>query len=632
MLNYKSKAMRIKDLKIGTKLLLSFILIIIVFVAVSLYQLQKIRLLSEMQHHGADRAEDAIIAVELADMGYKMYQVVADAQINRDMQKTKSEWKDIRDEFLDDMENIQKRLDSDEKIRWAQESKKIGDEIIRLFEEEMMALLEKESEVKDSPLKRLDDAIDQKVGELYVPLMKINETIQRETEEADKVYDSTSEAIIKAQYYVLTIIILLSVSLVILLVNFISKPLIKGVDFAKKVAAGDFNAKLEIDQNDEVGILADAVKEMVNVFKEGVKILMTVSAGKITEANDIIIKRDIKSDFDSALKQMVLNLKSSIELAQSVADGNLKIKLDKLSEENELDSALKMMILNLTKIVTSILEGADNIASASQQMSTTSQQISQGATEQAGSTEEISSSMEEMASNIQQNTENAQQTEKIAIKAAESIEKVGKSSNESLESIKMIAEKISIINDIAFQTNILALNAAVEAARAGEHGRGFAVVASEVRKLAEHSKIAADEIVDLSNRSVNVTEEASKLLTELVPEIHKTASLVQEITAASLEQNSGAGQVNNAIQQLSNVTQQNASASEELATSAEELSSQADGLKQTILFFQLERDSNQKVQYNPRNFNNKKIEYVIPEKQMNQYNDEKLNDEKFERY
>jgi methyl-accepting chemotaxis protein len=221
------------------------------------------------------------------------------------------------------------------------------------------------------------------------------------------------------------------------------------------------------------------------------------------------------------------------------------------------------------------------------QMSSASQQLSQGANEQASGAEEVSSSMEQMAANIQQNTDNAQEADKISQRVSDGVQKVGSAAQESLISIRNISDKIGIINDIAFQTNILALNAAVEAARAGEHGKGFAVVAAEVRKLAERSKIAADEIVSLSAKSVNVTESASKLMGNLIPEIEKTAKLVQEIAAASMEQSTGADQVNSAIQQLNQVTQQNAAASEEMATSSEELSSQAEQLKDIISFFRL---------------------------------------------
>ena len=274
----------------------------------------------------------------------------------------------------------------------------------------------------------------------------------------------------------------------------------------------------------------------------------------------------------------------------SKGDLTARVEVKSRDETGQLLAALNTMSENLKDIVGDVKSASDNVASGSQQLSASSQQMSQGATEQAASVEEASSSMEQMAANIRQNADNSQQTDKIAGKTARDAQEGGEAVSQAVTAMKEIAGKISIIEEIARQTNLLALNAAIEAARAGEHGKGFAVVAAEVRKLAERSQAAAAEISDLSSSSVEVAEKAGEMLKKIVPDIQKTAELVQEINAACNEQNSGAEQINKAIQQLDQVIQQNAGASEEMASTAEELASQAEQLQNAVGFFKTDDD------------------------------------------
>ncbi|EAT15078.1 methyl-accepting chemotaxis protein [Desulfuromonas acetoxidans] len=272
-----------------------------------------------------------------------------------------------------------------------------------------------------------------------------------------------------------------------------------------------------------------------------------------------------------------------------LAEGDLTQKLD-VTDKNRhsVYGSVANMVEKLKDVVENVKGASTNVAAGSQELSASSEEMSQGATEQAAAAEEASSSMEEMAANIKQNADNAMQTEKIAIKSSQDAQSGGEAVAETVKAMKDIAEKISIIEEIARQTNLLALNAAIEAARAGEHGKGFAVVASEVRKLAERSQSAAAEISDLSSSSVEVAENAGEMLAKMVPDIQRTAELVQEIAAASKEQDTGADQVNKAIQQLDQVIQQNASAAEEMASTSEELNAQASQLQDTIDFFRVE--------------------------------------------
>jgi len=330
--------------------------------------------------------------------------------------------------------------------------------------------------------------------------------------------------------------------------NGIVRPIKGAVTLASQIANGDFSQRLNLSQQDEVGQLGNALDMM---------------SGNLSETADI---------------------------ADEIARGNLTVEVVVRSSQDQLGIALSKMVETLGKIIGNVQRATTEVANGSQALSSSSEEMSQGAAEQAAAAEEASSSVEQMTANIRQNADNAMQTEKIAVQASSNAQQGGDAVNQTVVAMKEIANKIMIIEEIARQTNLLALNAAIEAARAGEHGKGFAVVAAEVRKLAERSQKAAGEINELSTSSVEVAEKAGNVLNALVPDIKKTAELVQEISAASREQDAGAEQIAKSIQQLDSVIQQNASTSEEMASTSEELTGQSEQLAETISFFKVDRD------------------------------------------
>jgi methyl-accepting chemotaxis protein len=317
------------------------------------------------------------------------------------------------------------------------------------------------------------------------------------------------------------------------------------------------------------------------------------------------------------------NLSLANKTIDKLAKGDLTQEIEKQEEFDfgHLINNLRNLSVKLKDVLITAQTASSNIAITSNEMSSNSQQVSQGATEQAASVEEMAASMEEISSNIQQNTDNAQKTKKISSQAAKEIEEGRQNINITVESMQTIAEKISIIGEIAFQTNILALNAAVEAARAGEHGKGFGVVAAEVGKLAERSKVAAAEIDELSKSGVEIALKSKEMLHKFVPSIEETSKLVEEISNASVEQNAGVEQINDSIQMLNQVTQQNAASSEEMATVSEELAAQADQLKKTINFFRLGQEIDSAYEnYKSENKATRYIENPKPETSSRNYN------------
>ncbi len=340
--------------------------------------------------------------------------------------------------------------------------------------------------------------------------------------------------------------VVLGLVFAVLITRAIVRGVAKAIGVAEAVSHGDLDVDVTADSADEIGKLLAAM-------------------GRMIEAE-----------------------RTTADIAARLADGDLTVNVAVRSDKDVMLRSMAEMVDRLRDVVGEVQSGAENVASGSEEMSASAESLSQGATEQASAVEESSSAMEEMASSISQNADNARQTESIAVKAASDARESGQAVAQAVTAMKDIASKISIIEEIARQTDLLALNAAVEAARAGEHGRGFAVVAAEVRKLAERSQAAASEITQLSRSSTSVAERAGELLGKLVPDIQRTADLVQEINAASQEQSAGGAQVNKALQQLDQVIQQNASAAEELASTSEELSAQAEQLQASVAFFRLE--------------------------------------------
>lgn len=329
-------------------------------------------------------------------------------------------------------------------------------------------------------------------------------------------------------------------------------------------------------------VMADK-EEVITAFSRKTALVM-LTVVLITFISASLVTFFVSRGITTPVKAMAGHLN---EMAQGGGDLTKRIEILSHDEVGEMADSFNQFVKKLEEIIGEVRTSSDGIASAAAQVASSAASLSQGTSEQAASIEETTSSLEQMSASITQNAENSKQMEQMAVKGARDSEESGSAVKESVTAMKQIAEKISIIEEIAYQTNLLALNAAIEAARAGEHGRGFAVVATEVRKLAERSQTAAQEIGGLAGNSVNVAERSGQLLAELVPAIRKTSELVQEVSASSREQSSGVAQINKAMSSVDTVTQRNASSAEELSSTAEELAAQSEALQQLMAFFRV---------------------------------------------